>query len=446
MRATASVIENNKVKLVVEVDEQELSLASERTAAELAKQVNIKGFRKGKVPKNVLVANIGGPQVLRAETLRDALPDFYAKAVSETLIDPINQPEINITGGEEEGVLTFEADVEVRPTVDVQGFKDLKVTIPSPVVNDADVDATIDRYRDTDAILNEVERPVATGDLVVLDLKVEKIDAEEGEEPFEMSDYMYTVGSRQITDGVDELIVGLRAGEELKVNGAIGNGQTATYTMQIKQVKERVLPELTDEWCEENTDWTTVQEMRDAIVDQLRRRKVIEAQMSQRDAVLMAISDLVPADAAPQVLIEQETQERLHDLGHRLSQQNIQLDMFLQMTNQTPDELLETMRQDAQRAVRIDLALRGVAAAQGLTPTEAEVEEELVRTAESMSVAADVLRSNLHDTGRTVTFVSEVAKMKASRWLNENLTFIDENGVTIDKTLLTVDQSLDLDA
>lgn len=446
MRATASVIENNKVKLVVEVDEQELSLASERTAAELAKQVNIKGFRKGKVPKNVLVANIGGPQVLRAETLRDALPDFYAKAVSETLIDPINQPEINITGGEEEGVLTFEADVEVRPTVDVQGYKDLKVTIPSPVVNDADVDATIDRYRDTDAILNEVERPVATGDLVVLDLKVEKIDAEEGEEPFEMSDYMYTVGSGQITDGVDELIVGLRAGEELKVNGAIGNGQTATYTMQIKQVKERVLPELTDEWCEENTDWTTVQEMRDAIVDQLRRRKVIEAQMSQRDAVLMAISDLVPADAAPQVLIEQETQERLHDLGHRLSQQNIQLDMFLQMTNQTPDELLETMRQDAQRAVRIDLALRGVAAAQGLTPTEAEVEEELVRTAESMSVAADVLRSNLHDTGRTVTFVSEVAKMKASRWLNENLTFIDENGVTIDKTLLTVDQSLDLDA
>jgi trigger factor len=446
MRATASVIENNKVKLVVEVDEQELSLASERTAAELAKQVNIKGFRKGKVPRNVLVANIGGPQVLRAETLRDALPDFYAKAVSETLIDPINQPEINITGGEEEGVLTFEADVEVRPTVDVQGYKDLKVTIPSPVVNDADVDATIDRYRDTDAILNEVERPVATGDLVVLDLKVEKIDAEEGEEPFEMSDYMYTVGSGQITDGVDELIVGLRAGEELKVNGAIGNGQTATYTMQIKQVKERVLPELTDEWCEENTDWSTVQEMRDAIVDQLRRRKVIEAQMSQRDAVLMAISDLVPADAAPQVLIEQETQERLHDLGHRLSQQNIQLDMFLQMTNQTPDELLETMRQDAQRAVRIDLALRGVAAAQGLTPTEAEVEEELVRTAESMSVAADVLRSNLHDTGRTVTFVSEVAKMKASRWLNENLTFIDENGVTIDKTLLTVDQSLDLDA
>jgi trigger factor len=216
--------------------------------------------------------------------------------------------------------------------------------------------------------------------------------------------------------------------------------------MQIKQVKERELPALTDEWCEENTDWETAVEMRDAIVDQLRRRKVIEAQMSQRDAMLLAISDLVAEDVAPQILVEQETQERLHDLGHRLSQQNLQLDMYLQVTNQTPDQLLETLRDDAKRAVRIDLALRGIVKAESLNPSDAEVAEELERTAESMGTEAATLRANLHDTGRTVTFISEVAKMKASRWLNENLTFVDENGVTIDKDLLKVDQSSGLDA
>ena len=444
MRATSSTLENNHVKLVVEIEDAEMNAAIDQAAASLATQVSVKGFRKGKVPKNVLIANIGGPEVLRSEAIRESMPDFYARAVTETGIDPIGQPDINIVSGEEEGILTFEADVEVRPEVTISGQKNLRVTIPSPVVSDADVEKQIDRFRDTDAILKDVDRPIVTGDLVVMDIKVQEIDSDV--EPLEMSDFMYTVGLGSITDGVDELILGLKAGEELKLNSTANNNAIATYTMNLKQVKERELPELTDEWVEENTDWTTVGEMRDAIVTQMRRMKIVEAQMSQRDAVLLALSELVGEDVAPQVLIEQETQERLHDLGHRLSQQKLNLEMFLQVTNQTPDQLLETLREDAARGVRIDLALRALAKAEGLEPSAEEVEEELTITAESMGVEVELLRENLRDSGRQVTFVAEVAKMKASRWLSDNVTFVDPDGVEIDRELLKSDQSDELDA
>jgi trigger factor len=439
MHATTTTLDNNRVKLVVELDDAEMNDALDAAAVSLAKQVSVKGFRKGKVPKNVLVAHIGGLEVLRAEAIRESMPDFYARAVADTLIDPIGQPEINVTSGEDEGPLTFEAEVEVRPVVTITGQRNLRVTLPSPNVSDTDVEAQMNRYRETDAILKDVDRPIVTGDLVTMDIRVQQIATEV--EPLEMSDFMYTVGSGTITDGVDELILGLKAGEELKLNGNVGGGVVATYEMQLKQVKERELPELTDEWVEENTEWTSAEEMRDAIVNQMRRTKIVEAQMSQRDAMLIALGDLVDEDFLPDVLVDAETNERLHDLGHRLSQQQMNLDSFLQVTNQTPDQLLATLREDAVRGVRIDLAMRALVLAENLEPTEEEIDEELDKTAQSMGVDAELLRSNLHDTGRVASFNAEVGKMKASRWLMENVTFIDPEGIEIDRELLREDQS-----
>jgi trigger factor len=444
MRATTSTLENNRVKLTVEVEGSELDQAIDAAAKKLSQQVTIKGFRKGKVPKNVLMAHLGGPGALRAEAIRDSIPDFYAHAVADTLIDPISSPDINITAGEEEGELVFEADVEVRPEVEINGQDDLRVTIPSPVVTDAEVDAQIDRFRETDAMLKDVERPIVTGDLVTMDVHVEQIATDE--EPLDMGDFMYTVGSGTITEGVDDLIVGMKAGEALKLNGTVGQGVVATYELKLKKVQERELPELSDEWVQENTDWQTEIEMRDAIFDQMRRRRIVEAQMSQRDATLVALSDLVPEDAVPGVLIEDETNERLHDLGHRLEQQKLNLETFLQVTNQTSDQLLETLRADAVRAVRIDLALRALVRAEGLEPSDEEIDEELATTAEAMKVKPELLRTNLRDTGRVVTFRSEVAKMKASRWLTDHVTFVDPEGVEIDRALLRSDQSEALDA
>ncbi len=444
MRATTTSLDNNRVKINVEIDDAEMSDAIDAAAVTLAKQVSVKGFRKGKVPKNVLIANIGGPSVLRSEAIRESLPDFYSRAVADTLIDPIGQPDINIIDGEEHGTLVFDAEVEVRPEATISGQRDLRVTIPSPFVDESDVDAQIDRFRETDAILKDVDRPIVTGDLVTMDIHVQQIATDV--EPLDMSDYMYTVGSGTITEGVDELIIGLKAGEELKLNGSVGGGVVATYELKLRQVKERELPALNDEWVEENTEWPTVDEMRESIRSQMRRMKIVEAQMSQRDAMLVALSELVAEDLVPDSLVDAETNERLHDLGHRLSEQKLNLETFLQVTNQTSDALLATLREDAVRAVRIDLALRALVRAEALEPTVVELDEELAKTAEAMSVAPELLRTNLRDTGRVVVFNAEVAKMKASRWLSDHVTFVDPEGVEIDHELLRTDQSEEPDA
>ena len=444
MRTTTTALENNHVKLTVEVDGPEMDKAIDTAAAKLSKQVSIKGFRKGKVPKNVLMAHLGGPAALRNEAIRDAIPDFYAQAVADTLIDPIAQPDINITAGEDDGNLIFEADVEVRPEISIRGQRELRVTIPSPVVTDEEVDAQIDRFRETDAVLNDVDRPIVTGDLVTMDVHVQQIATDV--EPLDMSDFMYTVGSGTITEGVDDLIFGMKAGEELKLNGTVGQGVVATYELTLKKVQERELPELSDEWAQENTEWTSEEEMRDAILSQMRRMRIVEAQMSQRDAVLMALSELVVESAVPDALVQDETNERLHDLGHRLEQQKLNLETFLQVTNQTSDQLLETLRGDAVRAVRVDLALRALVKAEDLEPTDDEITKELETTAEAMNVTADLLRENLRDSGRVITFRAEVAKMKASRWLTENVTYVDPDGLEIDRALLKEDQSEELDA
>ena len=444
MRATSTILDNNRVKLTVEVDEPEMEKAIDTAATRLSKQVSIKGFRKGKVPKNVLMAHLGGPAALRTEAIRDAIPDFYAQAVADTLIDPIAQPDINITAGEDDGNLIFEADVEVRPEVFIHGQHDLRVTIPSPVVTDDEVNAQIDRFRETDATLKDVDRPIVTGDLVSMDVHVQQIATDV--EPLDMGDFMYTVGSGTITEGVDELILGLKAGEELKLNGAVGAGVVATYELKLHKVQERELPELNDEWVQANTEWQSEEEMRDAILDQMRRMRIVEAQMSQRDAVLRALSELVSEDVLPDALVQAETNERLHDLGHRLEQQKLNLETFLQVTNQNSDQLLETLRADAVRAVRVDLALRALVRAEDLEPTDEEIDEELETTAAAMKVTTDLLRTNLRDTGRAIIFRAEVAKMKASRWLTDNVTYVDPDGVEIDRTLLKTDQSEDLDA
>jgi trigger factor len=186
--------------------------------------------------------------------------------------------------------------------------------------------------------------------------------------------------------------------------------------------------------------------MRDAILSQMRAMKIVEAQRAQRDAVLMALSELVSEEAVPDVLVVAETNDRLQELGQRLGQQKLTLETFLSITNQTPDQLLEALRQDAIRAVRVDLAMRALVRAEQIEPTSEEVDEELTKTAEAMGLDAEQLRTNLRDSGRVVAFNAEVAKMKASKWLQENVTFVDPNGVEIDRTLLEADQSEHVDA
>lgn len=444
MRATATPQENNRVLLEVEVPSADMDAAVDEAARRLSREVNIKGFRKGKAPRQVIEARLGGKSALRAEALREALPDFFAKAVSEALVDPIDQPAITVTGGEESGDLTFEATVDVRPEVDLVGYRALEVTIPSPVVRDDEIAAQVDRMRETDAELTDVDRPVQKRDLIVAD--VTRTDPSGEKEPVVLEDYSYEVGSGGLAMGIDEMLLGHSAGETVEAAGRIGVNDYAAFAITIKAVRERLLPELTDEWVAENTDYESVDALTDAVREQLRRRKIVEAQFAQRDALMAAAADLVDVEAAPSSLVEREVGSRIEELQQRLLQRGINVEYFLQISGQTMDELVATLRADAVRAVRVDLALRAIARLEGLDPTEDEVEKELADTAASIKLDVEKLRTSLYDNGRTVAFRDEIAKMKATKWLMDHVTYRDEEGIEIDRALLQSDQSTDEEA
>jgi trigger factor len=170
IRATTEPLEGNLVRLSVEIDEPEFDRALVGVVKTLASQVRVPGFRPGKVPRKVLEARMGGAGALRAEALREALPDFYARAVVDSEIDPIASPEIDITAGEESGGVSFDAVVQVRPVVTIPGYDGLQVTLPGLLVSDEDIDGQVNRLRENDAELESVGRPAADGDLVSIDL------------------------------------------------------------------------------------------------------------------------------------------------------------------------------------------------------------------------------------------------------------------------------------
>ena len=433
MRATTEIVEDNKVKLSVVVDEAEIDSALDSAVRSIGSSARIPGFRPGKVPRRVLEARMGGATALRAEALREALPDFYAKAVVDTDVDPIAPPEIDITEGEESGPVHFAAIVEVRPKVNVAGYDGLTTTIPSPLVNDADVAGQIDRLRENDGELIDVTRPILNGDLVTLDLKG---NDEEGNEVAQADDYLYEVGSGVVIPELDEALLGLKAGADLEVSGTPAGGTLIAFSIVVTAVKEKKLPEVSDAWAEENSEFSTVAELEADLRERIGRMKVVQAQMSLRESTLGALAELVNEDEVPDVLIDAEVNERLHDLGHRLESQNMSIEQFLSATGQSGDQLVLSLRTDATKAVKVDLALRAVASAENLDVSSEELEEEIVRMAEQVGSTPDALRAQLDQAGRTGALKAEKAKSKAASWLVEHVTIVDEEGVSIDRALL----------
>ena len=414
MRATSETVENNKVKLSIIVDEADIETALTSVVKTLGHQVRIPGFRPGKVPRKVLEARMGGAGALRAEALRESLPDFYAEAVITTEIDPISQPEIEITDGEESGPVTFEAIVEVRPEISVAGYNGLTATIPALEVSDVDIDAQIDRMRDNDGELVAVERAILSGDYVTLDLTGTD---EEGETVAQADDYLYQVGSGTILPELDDALPGARPGQDLTVTGTPEGGTPVTFAVTIKDAKEKVLPDVTDEWAAEASEFATVAELRADLADRMGRVRVVQGQMALREASLSALIELIDDNEIPEVMVDAEVQERIHDLGHRLEAQKLSIEQFLQATGQTGDDLIGALRAEAFRAVKVDLGLRAVVLAEQIEVTDEQLAEEIGRMAEQYSQTPAAIRQQLDQAGRTIEVKHALAKSTAANWL-----------------------------
>lgn len=431
MQSTLEPLEGNKVKLSVEVESADVDKAVDSAARKLAREVRMPGFRPGKVPRRVLEARMGHG-VLREEALRDSLPEFYAEAVREHDVDVIAPPEIDITAGREEGDLRFDAVVEVRPHVQIPGYAGLQVTIDRPVATDEEIDRQVDRLRANGATLEDVTRPAKEGDVLTIDLGMTPTAGE----PTNLTDVSYTVGSEEF--GVADLDVqlqGARVGDIIKFTSEVSSERSMSFQVLVKAVRTQVLPDLTDKWVEEETEFHTVEELRGDLRDRLATMKRVQAQLQLREKALEALVELV-TDDAPGPLVDGEVERRLNDLGHRLEHQGATIEQYLQATGQEPAAFVDELRSGAVPSVKADLALRALADAEAMEATEEDVDNEIARLATSLERSAAEVRRNLVSADQMPAVRSDVRKAKALAWLMEHVDVVDPEGQPIDRSEL----------
>ncbi len=422
MRTVVEPLEGNKVKLSVEVDEDEFEKALDAAFRKIAREVRIPGFRPGKAPRRLLEARIG-PEAARQEALREALPDYYAQALEEADLDAIAAPEIDITSGQDGGPIAFDAVVEVRPQVSIAGYQGLEVTVPSPHVRDEDVERQLDRIRSQFGELNPVDRAATDADHVTIDIKGER----EGDEPLTADDYLYEVGTNSLIAGLDDHLRGAKVGDILTFDN-----EGTSFRIFVKEVKEKVLPEPTDEWASEASEFETLDELKDDIRKRLALVKRVQAQLALRDEALKALVELV-GDDAPEPLVAEEMERRIHDLSHRLEAQGGTIQQYLEATGTSQQELLDGLRADAISAVKADLGLRALVEAEGIEASEDDVEREIARLAERFGEKPEKLRRQLERAERIPAVRSDVRKAKALEWLVENVQVVDDEGNAVDR-------------
>jgi trigger factor len=441
MRATAAPEEGNKVRLSVEIDETEIDEALNGVMRRLSREVKVPGFRPGKVPRRVIEARMGGAAALRGEALREALPDFYARAVTDTEVDPIDQPEIDITSGDDAGPVSFDAVVMVRPTVAIPGYQGLVVSLPALDVTDDEVTSQLDRLRATSGELVDVGRPAKDGDQLTIDIHGTRGAAEDDDEDLNAEDFLYQVGSGTVVPELDDQLRGAKVGDILQFDSTIDElDQTISFRVLVKDVKELVLPEVTDQWASEASEFGTVAELVADLTEQLRKRHVTQAQMALQPKTADALVELVTEDIPEQLVLE-ELRERIHDLNHRLDSQGMSLGQFLGATGRDEEEFVSELRVGALQSVKLDLALRALVDEEAIELTDEELDEELVTMGERLEMDVDQVREQLERAGRLTAVRSDRRKAKAMRWLVDTVDLVDEDGKPVSRDDLFANQA-----
>jgi trigger factor len=433
MRSSVEPLEGNKVKVSVEVDEAEFDKAIDAAFRKIARQTRIPGFRPGKAPRRILEARLG-TDVAREEALRDSLPDYYIQALGEQDVDAIAPPEFEITSGQESGPVQFEAVVEVRPQVSVAGYQGLRVTVPSPEVTDDEVAGQLDRLREQFGELQTVSRPARDGDHVLIDLSGYRHSTQI--EGLTADDFLYELGSGSVVPELDDELRGTKAGDILKFTAPVpGQDDDVGFQVLVKEVKEKLLPDVTDEWASDASEFDTVDALRDDIRTRVAAVKKMQAQLSVRSQAVDALVELV-SEEIPEPLINEEMQRRLHELSHRLAAQGADLAQYLQATGQSAEEFQANLQEAALTAVKADLALRGVADAEDLDASDEEVDAEIERIAQATDQKPAAVRKQLDRNDQLPAVRSDIRKGKALTWLTEHVEIADEEGKIIDRAEL----------
>ena len=435
MKSTVETLDDNRVKLSVEVDEETFDVAVDAAFKRIAKEVRMPGFRPGKAPRRLLEAQFGSA-VGREEALREAMPEYYAQAVIEHDVDVVAPPEIEITGGQEDGPVQFDAVVEIRPSVSAAGYDGLRVEIPNPVASDEEIDEQIDNLRRNFAELSVVERPAGDDDHVTID-----IEATHGDEPvpgLTTTDYDYLLGSGAVVPEIDENLRGASAGDEVEFSADHPDPEEEEplqFSITVKEVKEAVLPDLDDEFAKANSEFETVEDLRADMADRMNTMRIQQANMAVQQNTAEALAALV-TDEIPESMIENEINARIQDLVQRLQQQGMDVGAYLEAVGQTAETLAAEFREPAEQAVKVDLALRSVADLQGLVPDDNRIDEVIAEMAGPSGQDPDELKARLAEVGQISALRADLAKQAAMEWLTDNVELVDEHGEAIDREAL----------
>ena len=443
MNATLETLDDNKVKLSVTIDAAEFEPKLDAAYKAISKEVKMPGFRPGKVPRK-LIEQQYGPEMVREEALRQSLPEFYSKAVYENDVDVIAAPEIDITGGQAEGDVTFDAVVEVRPVITVSGYDSLKVEIPSPSVSDDDYQERLDSIRRQHAELSPVDRAAADEDHVTIDIKA-TIDGEEIP-GLTTSDYDYIVGTNAVgIEDIDENLSGAKAGDELKFTSDHPDESQDTeieFEITVKEVQESVLPEADDAFAQLASEFETMDELKADLMHRLEDVKRNQAAQALDEKTGEALAELVDEDISD-ALLEDEMENRAQDMSMRMQAQGIQLEQYLQITGTSPEQFREQLREQAEVSARVDLVLRAIAEAEGIEVTEEELDEELMIIATQLNQPLDSVRTQLEAAGRLKPIRSDMRIRTALEWVTERAEIVDEEGNAVDRELLEHDHDHD---
>jgi trigger factor len=435
--------------LTLRLEEQELESAKNKAARKLSKSMKIKGFRPGKAPRSI-VERMVGEAALRNEAIDDSLPELVGPAIEEAELEPATPPRVEAVRDAEGGGVDVDIKVTLWPVLDaIPDFAGRKVTIDSPDVTDEEIDAQIDRLRDQYAELEDVERPADSGDFVMINISA----SDDGEQIPEAAadDLLYEVGSQSFIPGLDDLLGGASVGDIREGAGTLppGFGQDVprevTLKVLVKGVRAKKLPEVTDEWVSDVSEFESAAELTDRVRTNLSIMKLDAADRAFRDKLLEEISSELALEV-PEALVEAELDASFHNLAHTLEQQGLDFGNYLRITGQSEQEFVDELRGRSERTLRTRILLDSVVAIEGLEVADGELDEAIASMAEDINQEAAALKESLVASGRVDVLTGDILRRKALDRIVDSAEAIDEEGQHIDLRPPEVVDDTDQDA
>ena len=414
-------LEKNMAKLTIEVSADTFSKAVESAFQKNKNRFNVPGFRKGKVPRK-MIEKMYGAGIFYEEAANAVIPDAYEKALEECTETIVSSPKVDVVQIEEGKPFIFTVEVALKPEVTLGAYKGVQVEPVQVSVTDEEVEADLKQQQENNARTVAVEgRPVADGDIAVIDFEgfVDGAAFEGGKG----ENYSLTIGSHSFIDNFEEQLIGKNAGDSCEVNVTFPEdyqakelaGKPALFKVTVKEIKEKQLPELDDEFAGEVSEFDTLEEYKADIRKKLEERKAEEAKNQKEDAVI----DAIVADAKmeiPDAMVETQQRQMVDDFAQRMQMQGLTMEQYFQFTGQTYDGMVEQMKPQAERRIKSRLVLEAVVAVEGIEASEEDYEAEIARMADMYQMEADKVKEIMGENGKK-QIMEDLAVKKASEFV-----------------------------